>query len=82
MDVWPVLIVTDGDARGGPPVATAFIAAFEHGYEAEQAVRREVGAPIHSVALFTLPEAVATAFELKPESVRRLVEGVPKGDPF
>lgn len=82
MDVWLVLIVTDGDGKGEFPVATAFVAAFQHAHDAEQAVRNEVVAPIHSVSLFTLPEAVAIAFKLKPGSIRRLVEGTPTGGPF
>lgn len=69
-----VVIVTDDGPRGRPPVATAFVTFFRLKQDAERAVRNEVVSPIHSVTSYLLPEHIALAFEMTPDTVRQLVE--------
>jgi hypothetical protein len=71
MDVWNIAVVTDSP-RNGPPVATLFAVEALSQSVAEQAVRDQVGVPIHSITSHSLAPHIALAFQMKPGEVRRL----------
>jgi hypothetical protein len=71
MDAWIVAVVTNSP-KGGPPVATLFVAEGATKEAVCSAVLKEVVVPVLGYDCYLLPPEVSDAFNMRSGEVRRL----------